>query len=126
MARGDGKLIADVYAVLEANFADRALRIQSLAHAVGLSERQLQRRLREEAGKTPAAVLREYRLERAREYLLSGSCVGDVAHAVGFRSHAYFTHCFKAHFGMTPTGLKAGRETGARELSPERKNLSED
>jgi len=33
---------------------------------------------------------------------------GDVADAVGFGSHAYFTTCFKAKFGITPTRFQAG------------------
>jgi AraC-like DNA-binding protein len=52
--------------------------------------------------------LRDYRLRVALRLLQEGHFIGDVADAVGFTSHAYFTTCFKAKFGITPSRFQDG------------------
>lgn len=66
-----------------------------LAKRFGLSQRQLQRRLREETGRTPAAWLRELRLQRARELLQGGEVetVGEAAAQVGM-SRSYLSRLY--------------------------------
>ena len=100
------RLLDALEAFLDFAHTDRTLSIRRLAEHVGLSERQLQRRIRSAIGMSPSAYLRAYRLNRAREKLADGVAIGDVAHAVGFRSHAYFSHCFRRHFGLSPTRFK--------------------
>ena len=74
-----------------------------MAFAMYMSARQLQRTLKSVTGHHPAEFLRAYRLKKARQLLRTGSHVGLAADAVGFSSPAYFTTCFKAQFGLTPT-----------------------
>lgn len=92
-----------LHRALEKRFAKRSLRVAQLARAVGISERHFQRRVRTLTGMTPARYLSEYRLFRACDYLRLGGAIGDVAHATGFSSHAYFAHRFKRRFGVTPS-----------------------
>jgi AraC-like DNA-binding protein len=88
---------------VESEHADPSLTIRGIARHVGLSERQLQRRVLRATGLSPAAYVRTVRLRHACQQLKSGLPVGAVAHAVGFASHAYFSHCFKQEFGVSPT-----------------------
>ena len=66
-----------------------------LAKGFGLSQRQLQRRLREQTGRTPAVWLRELRLERARALLQGGmvETVGEAAAQVGM-SRSYLSRLY--------------------------------
>ena len=83
-----------------------------LARLFDLSERTLYRRLGELAGLTPAAWLRELRLDQARQLLEAGrfGSVAEVADAVGFASAKYFSACYAERFGRRPNDYRAPRE----------------
>ncbi len=51
--------------------------------------------------------VRKLRMERARDMLLenSGKDIKKIAHACGYSDTNYFTRCFKAYYGMTPTKM---------------------
>jgi AraC-like DNA-binding protein len=70
---------------------------------MAMSGRHLQRKLKSIADQKPVEYLRAYRLRKARKLLETGQLVSQVADAVGFSSPAYFTSCFKACFGLTPS-----------------------
>lgn len=89
--------------VLTSVHTDPDLGIEKLASLMAMSGRQLQRKLKSIADQHPVEYLRCFRLGIAREHLKTGRQVGLVAEAVGFSSPAYFTSCFKAHFGLTPS-----------------------
>lgn len=118
----DWSLLHAVRRVVESNYGDPRFRVPDIAKAVGLSERHLQRRLRELIGTSPARFLANHRLQIAAEMLHLGFTVGDVAQAVGYSSHAYFASRFRDCFGVTPSRYKASRSAGS--TSRERKILA--
>ncbi|MFD5812487.1 AraC family transcriptional regulator [Rhodococcus aetherivorans] len=81
----------------------------SIARDLGWSLRQLQLALRT-AGTTPAELLRNRRLDRARSRLedprWSAVAVGDIAFASGFGSLSAFGTAFRARFGTTPRAVR--------------------
>ena len=89
--------------VLKKNYADPEFRVEQLAAALAMSDRQLQRKLKALVDHSPAEYLRSYRLTIAKQQLNEGAQVGIVAEAVGFSSQAYFASCFKTEFGRTPS-----------------------
>ena len=89
--------------ILEQNYQDQNFHLVQMAAAIGVSERQLQRKLRSLTGRTPSEYVRTFRLSKSLEYLLVGSSIHDTAKAVGFSSQAYFASCFKAEYGRTPS-----------------------
>ena len=94
--------------VLEQNFASRDFDLPKMAEEMGISERQLQRKLKELTGHTPSAYIRSYRLFKSLDYLKSGESVRQSAKAVGFSSQAYFASCFRVEFGTTPSKYRQG------------------
>ncbi len=78
--------------------------IATVAGAVGLSERQFQRKLKNATGYTPNVYLKEIRLQMARSYLEQHKYnqVTEVSLAVGFTSTPYFSKLYKERFGKTP------------------------
>ncbi len=96
-------LAAALDAHVDAHLADPDLDAPALARAVAMSQRTLSQRLRAAGWPSPAAWIRERRLDRAREMLETGAfeTVGEVAAAVGM-SRSYFTRAFKARMGVAP------------------------
>ncbi|HLT47073.1 MAG TPA: two-component regulator propeller domain-containing protein [Rubricoccaceae bacterium] len=93
-----------VRAVVTANLTEPGFDVEALAEAVALSRSQLHRRLREEAGTTPSALIRTVRVEAAARLLREGAgTVSEVAYAVGFESLSHFSRCFRAHYGVNPS-----------------------
>ena len=97
-----GDFIDSLNRVLGQSYASSTSSIGEMAARMGISERHLQRRVKALTGLSTKQYLQRYRLEQSLVYLRDGVPVGDVAKAVGFSSHAYFTSCFKAKFGTTP------------------------
>ena len=89
--------------VLDRCHAEPEFGASQMATEMFMSARQLQRKLKAITGHHPTELLRSYRLRKARELLKSGIKVGITADTVGFSSATYFTSCFKAQFGQTPS-----------------------
>lgn len=102
-------LVGKFEKIVANNYQDRSLDLARLAAEMGMSQRQLQRKLRRHMGVTPSEYLRTYRLSRSLEHLLAGASVRDTAYAVGFASQAYYASCFKAEYGRTPTDYRERR-----------------
>lgn len=81
--------------------------ISDLAFDLFLSPRQLFRKVKAATGKTPNLYLRELRLQKAKQLLLSGECetVKEVAIQVGYLRVDYFSKLFEQAYGERPTIL---------------------
>jgi AraC-like DNA-binding protein len=81
-----------------------------LALAVGLAERRLSTAFRLEFGAGPFEVLRDQRLEHARQALeqRAGS-LKDVAFRVGYNHVSNFVHAFRARYGAPPRQFIDGK-----------------
>ncbi|TQV88003.1 hybrid sensor histidine kinase/response regulator transcription factor [Aliikangiella coralliicola] len=90
------QLISDKYRFPE-------LTLSTIASAVAMSDRQLQRKLKAILGKSFTELLRNYRLEQGALLLQEDLQVALIADRIGFSSSTYFVRCFKAKFGKTPT-----------------------
>jgi AraC-like DNA-binding protein len=97
-SRRDGHLVREVEAQM-----NRRRTVSELARATGKSLSTFKRRFRELTGHSPAAWIRDRRLERARILLqTTDRSVTDVALEVGFTSVSHFVHAFRRHFRVTP------------------------
>ncbi|MEH6568572.1 MAG: helix-turn-helix domain-containing protein [Halioglobus sp.] len=80
--------------------------VDSLATALGLSSRTLQRRL-DELGTSFSRVMDECRLEVAVEELSTGELsMEKISHKLGYNNPGDFTRAFKRWTGDTPTHFK--------------------
>jgi len=62
-------------------------------------------------GSTPMDLLRRARMERAATLLARGGhTVGEVATLCGIRDPLYFSRCFKAQFGVSPSRFAAKKD----------------
>ena len=89
---------------IEAVYADHEYNVEKLSETLGLSRGHLHRKIKELTGTAPVEFLRTYRLNKATQLLRQNAyTVSEVAYRTGFSSPAYFSKCFKAVYGVTPT-----------------------
>ena len=103
---GEDAAVVDLAVVLRARPAD-AWTLDRMAAYAHLSRSALTDRVRRTFGRSPMELLREVRMQHARE-LLSGSLpVTRVAFEVGYGSVAAFSRAFAAQHGMPPRTWRA-------------------
>lgn len=86
------------------NINNSNLLISDISDELGVSERQLFRRVKRLLGHTPHCFVRNIRMNVAREYLEEGtfSTISEVAFAVGYNRADYFSNEFEKIFGNRP------------------------
>ncbi|MFT3737476.1 MAG: response regulator [Breznakibacter sp.] len=100
----DEKLMAKLMQALKDHIGDPSMSVETLSKEIGISRVHLHRKLKELANQSPRDFIKYMRLTQAAHLLTaSGANVSEVAYAVGFSSHAYFTNCFRDQFGISPT-----------------------
>ncbi|GAA3522849.1 hypothetical protein GCM10022393_41920 [Aquimarina addita] len=80
--------------------------VEMLCREIGVSERQLQRKLKAITNKSPNKLICSLRLHRAKELILSEqSTIAEIAFQAGFSNPSYFSKCFKKEFAISPSDL---------------------
>ena len=104
----ESDFLARAHDVVDAHLDNSSFGVDWFADEMGLSTRQLQRRLQEETGLSAASFTRALRLRRAADLLRSGDVktVADAADAVGYRDPSYFSQLFKEVHGDPPSEFK--------------------
>ena len=89
---------------------ERPLSLERIAHATGLSRRQIERLFRRHLDCVPKRYYLEMRLRRARELLLQTAMpIMDVTTSCGFKSPPHFSRCYRAQFGDPPSAERRTR-----------------
>ena len=90
----------------------KAIDIDDLAAATGVSSRTLYYGFKQHRGASPGKYLKGVRLLRARRSLLEaqlhGGRVGEVAASVGYDNKSQFARDYKEYFGESPTATLRG------------------
>lgn len=103
----DEKFMQSLYEMLQRNIANSDMNLESVCQEMGLSKSNLYRKIKQITGLSPNEFVRKYRLETAAKMLQeTDKNITEVYYAVGFNSLAYFSNCFKAQYGMSPTEFK--------------------
>jgi len=89
---------------VERRMGESSFDVDALARDVGLSKRQLQRRLKQAISLSPNGFVRAMRLERASQLLRQrAGTVSEIAFRVGFNDAEYFSKLFRQVFGVVPS-----------------------
>ena len=100
----DEQFLDRVATAIDDHLSHAEFTVDDLAAEVGLSPRQLQRKLKRITGTTPAAFVRRYRLDVAAQLLeQEAGTVSEVAYEVGFGTPETFTTRFEERFGCCPS-----------------------
>ena len=97
---------------LLSNLHNKELSNVDLKDFFATSDRSLYRRIKESTGKTPAAYIREIRLQKARILLESETklTISEIAYSCGIDNVSHFSQAFKKRFGKSPTAYLAPKE----------------
>jgi pimeloyl-ACP methyl ester carboxylesterase/AraC-like DNA-binding protein len=96
--------LEDVLKVIHEHLDNNEFGVEMLTRETGVSERKLQRKIKEATGKSPSQLITFVRLNKAKTALLTANeTVAEIAFKFGFSSPSYFSKCFKKEFGMRPT-----------------------
>ncbi|SMG13633.1 Pimeloyl-ACP methyl ester carboxylesterase [Marivirga sericea] len=99
--------LENVLQIIEKNMSVEEFGVDMLCKEVGVSERQLQRKLKAITNKSPNQLISSVRLHKAKELLIShGENVSEVAYLMGYTSPSYFSKRFKREFGISPSVLQ--------------------
>ncbi|MDE6099285.1 MAG: helix-turn-helix domain-containing protein [Muribaculaceae bacterium] len=105
---GHERMLARVTEEVENHIADTALGVAMLCELTGLQSKQLYRLLKRYVGVSPVDFIRQTRLRKAAMLLEQGRfTVSEVMYMVGFSSPSYFSKCFAALYGCTPSQYKS-------------------
>lgn len=84
-----------------------SISLTTLAELSGRSLSSFKRDFQAVYNTTPAAWIREKRLEKAKEMLETTQLpVADICFSLGFENVSHFSRIFKAHFKKAPTGIR--------------------
>jgi AraC-like DNA-binding protein len=99
----DLDLVQSLFSTLEENWEDTHFDVTEFCMALAISKSRLYRATMALWSLPPNQLLKEFRLDKARELLKRQS--GNIAQTTfdsGFSSPSYFTKCFKKKFGLLP------------------------
>jgi AraC-like DNA-binding protein len=99
----DEALLELLFGKLEENWQNPDFDIAEYCHAVAMSNSQLYRKTISLTGLSPNILLKEFRLEKAKELMKKKRySIAQITYDTGFTSASYFTKCFKKKYGLLP------------------------
>ncbi len=109
--------VEDEFVALAMRFIERNsgadVNVDSVAKAVGVSRRTLERRFRDSTGRSIAQELRRLRLMKAKRLLAETDLlVKQIAHETGFRNSARLHEVFVREEGTTPGAYRQSAKAG--------------
>ena len=103
----DEELMRKLMEYIEKNLGNSDITIDDMAYAVAVSRSGLHRKMKHILGTSPMEFLREARIRKSIQMLKeSNKPVSEIAYECGFSDPKYFSKCFKASTGKTPTEYK--------------------
>lgn len=96
--------LENVLQSIDTHLSNESFGVEMLCKEIGISERQLQRKLKAITNKSPNQLISSVRLHRAKELIMNREHnIAEVSYRTGFASPSYFSKCFKKEFGMSPS-----------------------
>jgi AraC-like DNA-binding protein len=101
----DENLLQLLYNSLEINWRDPGFDITEYCQTMAMSKSQLYRKTLALTGLAPNALLKEFRLKKAKDLMKKQQhSISQITFDSGFTSPSYFTKCFKKKYGLLPMG----------------------
>lgn len=101
------------------------LPMEELARIALLSESRFKQKFKMEMGTSPRDFVNFHKVEAAKNLLLEGHSVTDVAMELSFSSSNYFSSVFRRYTSFSPTQY-AQSMVGANQISPDNKDYLAD
>ncbi|KAB2914238.1 MAG: response regulator [Bacteroidetes bacterium] len=109
----DDLFIKKIYSIMEKNIDKFDFSVEDFVREMGYSRSAVQKKIKAITGKTATNLVRDYRLERAKQLIEQGAgFLSEIASMVGFNSLSYFSNCYKQYFGVNPSEVKKKSKGG--------------
>lgn len=100
----DDQFMQKLTAYIDEHISVSDMNVEDIGADLGMSRTQLYRKVKSLTNYSPNEFVRNRRLKRARQLLMTQQyTISDVCWQTGFSSPSYFTKCFSEYFGETPT-----------------------
>ena len=107
----DEVFLREITDLINAHIDDPDFSAARLCELSRYSSKQIYRKIKQLNGMGAVEFIREVRLRKAALYLKQNKLtVTEVMYMVGFTTPSYFSKCFKARFGVTPSEYAASEE----------------
>ncbi|GAA3554434.1 two-component regulator propeller domain-containing protein [Snuella lapsa] len=107
----DKEFLDNIVSQIEEHISESDFSVQSLIDIVNMSQDQLYRKIKALSGLSINHFIRRVRLNKAAKLIAEGRhTISEVVYIVGFNNPSYFTKCFKAEFGMSPSEYISEKE----------------
>ena len=113
----DEEFINKVIKIVDEHMDDGEFTIDDLSGLIGMSRSVFSNKLKSLTGLTPFDFIRDLKLQRATQLLVSGEfMIKEVSYMIGISDTKYFGKIFKSKYGVTPQEYKnqygKGQEKG--------------
>jgi AraC-like DNA-binding protein len=99
----DEGLVEAIFSSLEDNWRQPDFDVEEYGQAMAMSKSQLYRKCIALTGVSPNILLKDIRLEKARELMKKQQfSISQITFESGFSSPSYFTKSFKKKYGLLP------------------------
>nr|MBC7612280.1 DUF4242 domain-containing protein [Pseudopedobacter sp.] len=89
---------------VESEWHNPELKVDDFDVPLGMSKTQVYRKILSLTGKSPNNFIKEYRLNRALEFVNQKMyTISEIAFETGFNSQSYFSKCFQRRFDLLPS-----------------------
>jgi len=100
----DEVLLEHITKTIEDRMEDTSFNVTMLSEISRIDAKQLYRKLKQLTGYTPVNYIRQIRMKKAAMLLSQNKfTISEVMYMVGYTNASYFSKCFVAEFGVTPS-----------------------
>lgn len=100
----DRLFMEKILRIVEEHISREDFVVEELAANAGMSQSQLQRKLKALINQSPNQLIRSVRLQRARELITKNAgTISEISYMVGYGDPGYFTKSYKSYFGVLPS-----------------------
>ena len=106
LSRSEELFLSNLSEFMEKSWQDPNLKIDDFCSHLGCSKSKFYRILTSISGKAPNSFIKDYRLEKALNYLTEQKGnISEIAFDSGFSSPAYFSKCFLERYHILPSAF---------------------
>lgn len=107
MKSSNEAFLAKLMDFMERNMDNSDLIVEDMVNEMNLGRTVFFNKLKGLTGLSPVEFIREVRIKRAAQLLETGTYnITEITYMVGMNDSRYFSKCFKAIYGMTPSEYK--------------------
>ena len=118
----DEQFLTTIQNIIEEHLDETALNGDFISKQIGMSRMSLHRKLKSITNQSATKFIREYRLQKAYQWLQEGKDdISNISYQVGFSASGYFSKLFKERFGLSPSQVVKDRKIKKKSLNLQNK-----